>query len=219
MEKGRIYRATRPGLTTNQNAYFPLRKWAVIGFLKLFLTKQAPLRTVVVSDFANLLCGKSYDRVERLAGLPSKIRHYQRDASVLLILADIFGACWGAMQSGKSAAKMGQNSSMWTHTRRPIRRGKITEMLIYFARNSKISPSWNTIDHQQTNGTKLASRSGSQDWILSLWMNWSIIISPVSQWQQHHRPWTQPRLHLVWKSCLWGAYISKQGNTVRCKER
>ena len=51
------------------------------------------LQTVVVSDFAKLLCGKSYDRVERLAGLPSKIRHYQRDASVLLILADIFGAC------------------------------------------------------------------------------------------------------------------------------
>jgi hypothetical protein len=36
------------------------------------------------------------------------------------------------------------------------------------------------IDHQQTNGTKLASRSGSQDWILSLSMDWSIIISPVS---------------------------------------
>jgi hypothetical protein len=88
-----VYRATRLCLTANQNAYFPFREWAVIGFLKLFLTKQAPLQTVVVSDFANLLCGKSYDRVERLAGLPSKIRHYQRDASVLLILADIFGAC------------------------------------------------------------------------------------------------------------------------------
>ena len=62
----------------------------MIGFLELFLTKQAPLRTVIVSDFANLLCGKSYDRVERLAGLSPKIRHYQRDASVLLILADIF---------------------------------------------------------------------------------------------------------------------------------
>ena len=63
-----LYRATRPGLTTNQNAYFPLREWAVIGFLELFLTKQAPLA-------ANAGCVKSYDRVERLAGLSPKIRH------------------------------------------------------------------------------------------------------------------------------------------------
>ena len=45
-----------------------------------------------------------------------------------------------AMANGKSTAKMGQNGSLWTHThtRRPIRRGKKTEMLIFFARNNKI---------------------------------------------------------------------------------
>ena len=147
---------------------------------------------------ANYDQAASYSRLEQLVCRFRKKHHHRENQSTLVIVAAFLLPTLGVMQSGKSAEKMGQNSSMWTHTKRPIRRGKITEMLISFARNNKFCPSWNMIDHQQTNGTKLASRSGSQDWILSLSMEWSIIISPVSQWQQHHRPWNQPLLQLIW---------------------
>ena len=119
---------------------------------------------------------KSYSPVCKLPGTYRKNWVHQRDAGVLLLQAGTFTSGWSVMASDKSAAKMGQNSSMWTHTRTPIMRGKITEMLIYLARNNKICPSWNNIDLQQTNGTKLASRSGSQELILSLSKDWSIII-------------------------------------------
>ena len=81
---------------------------------------------------------KSYSPVCELPGTCRKNGVHQRDAGVLLLQAAASASGWSVMASGKSAAKMGQNSSLWTHTRRPIRRGKVTEMLIFFARNNKI---------------------------------------------------------------------------------
>jgi hypothetical protein len=84
---------------------------------------------------------KSYSRLEQLVGRFRKKHHHRENQSTLVIVAAILLPTLGVMQSEKSAAKMGQNSSMWTHTKRPIRRGKITEMLISFARNNKFCPS------------------------------------------------------------------------------
>ena len=81
---------------------------------------------------------KSYSPVCELPGTCRKNGVHQRDAGVLVLQAAASASGWSVMASGKSAAKMGQNSSLWTHTRRPIRRGKVTEMLFFFARNNKI---------------------------------------------------------------------------------
>ena len=81
---------------------------------------------------------KSYSPVCELPVTYQKNGVHQRDASALLLQTAASASGWSVMASDKSAAKMGQNSSMWTHTRRPIRRGKITEMLFIFARNNKI---------------------------------------------------------------------------------
>ena len=104
--------------------WFPTLCYYLIGLLKLFLTKYLAPLTVVNSTFR--VCGwlKSYSSV---CGLPDTWRKswvHQRDASVLLLQAGTFDSGWGAMVSGKSAAKMGHNSSIWTHTRRPIKHEK-----------------------------------------------------------------------------------------------